>query len=121
MKIRIMYVVSTLQRVGPNNQLYYLIKCLDKDIFDPIIVTLSPERPDSSYKRFKERGIRIESLGLSRLKGIFLMEKRLNNIINRWKPNIIQTFGFRADRVKIKFNIPKIISLRTSIRQNLSP
>ena len=87
MKIRIMYVVSTLQRVGPNNQLYYLIKCLDKDIFDPIIVTLSPERPDSSYKRFKERGIRIESLGLSRLKGIFLMEKRLNNIINRWKPN----------------------------------
>jgi glycosyltransferase involved in cell wall biosynthesis len=117
MKIRIMYVVSTLQRVGPNNQLYYLIKCLDKDIFDPIIVTLSPERPDSSYKRFKERGIRIESLGLSRLKGIFLMEKRLNNIINRWKPNIIQTLGFRADRVKIKFNIPKIISLRTSIKQ----
>ena len=36
--------MSTLQKVGPTNQLLYLIKFLDKNIFDPIIVTLSPER-----------------------------------------------------------------------------
>lgn len=109
-----MYVISTLQKAGPTNQLLYLLKFLDKKIFDPIIVTLSPEPSDSSYKRFKELGIKVESLNLSRLKGIFLTEVRLNNLVNKYKPSIIQTHGLRADRVKIQYKIPKIITLRTA-------
>jgi len=109
--------MSTLQKAGPTNQLFYLIKYLDKNIFDPIIVTLSPEPPYSNYDFFNDEGIKIISLGLSRLKGFFLIEKRLNNLINRFKPNIIQTLGFRADRVKVKFDIPKLITIRTSIEQ----
>ena len=117
-KYKIMYIRSTLQKAGPTNQLFYLLKFLDKNIFDPIIVTLSPEPHNSSYKRFKDLGIKVESLNLSRIKGFFLTEKRLNSLVKKYKPYIIQTHGFRADRVKIKNKIAsRIITLRTSFKQ----
>ena len=118
MKINIMYIVSTLQSVGPTNQLLYLLKFIDKKIFDPIIVTLSPEQPDSCYKLFKEMGIRVESLNLSRIRWMLKTDIKINNLVNKYKPNIIQTLGFRADRIKIKHKIPRIVTLRTSPKQS---
>lgn len=117
MRIKIMYVISTLQKAGPTNQLFNLLSFIDKNIFDPIIVTLSPEPPDSSYNLFKELDIKVESLNHSRIKGFFLTKIDLNNLVDKYKPSIIQTHGFRADRIKINFRIPKVIILRTSINQ----
>ena len=116
MKIKILYVVTTLQKTGPTNQLFYLLKYLDKKIFNPNVVTLSPETLSSDYKRFKELGIKIESLNLSRTMGLFLNNKRFNRLLKKNKPNIIQTFGLRADQLKIKYKIPKIVTIRTSIK-----
>lgn len=118
-KYKIMYIVSTLKKAGPTNQLLYLIKDLDKNTFDPIVVTLSPEPADSSYKLFKALNIKVESLNCSRIKGFIFAKVRLNNLISKYKPNIIQTHGIRADRVIIKHWIPRIITLRTSLKQAL--
>lgn len=114
MTIKLMFIVSTLEKVGPINQLFYLIKFLDKNLFEIKIITLSPESKNSNYNLFKKNNIKIESLFVSKLSGFFLINFRLNKINEQWKPDIIQSLGFRSDRVKIKQQIPKIISLRTA-------
>tara|TARA_B100001175_G_C19488730_1_gene631386 strand:+ start:438 stop:1577 length:1140 start_codon:yes stop_codon:yes gene_type:complete len=115
-KIKILYILSTLEKVGPTNQLLYLIKYLDKKVFEPIILTLSPEPENSNYNSFIKENIKVISINLSRLMGFFLIKGRLNKIINELKPDLVQTLGYRSDRVKINIDAPKIIILRTSLK-----
>ncbi len=79
---KILYLVSTLQKVGPVNQLSYIIKYLDKTKFEPIILTLSPE-PQKSMKEYflNELDIRVETIGLSKIKGLFFSLNKIENFI----------------------------------------
>ena len=47
---KILYIVSTLERCGPTNQLSYIIKYLDKSKFEPMVLTLSPEPKEDRMK-----------------------------------------------------------------------
>jgi len=40
---KILYLVSSLKKSGPTNQLSYIIKYLDRTKFSPTILTLSSE------------------------------------------------------------------------------
>ena len=81
MKINIGYIVSTLRRSGPIMQLLNIVKYLDRDNFNPIVITLSPEGRDSMREKFSQAGIPIVSLNLSRMEGIFLIKKKLSAVI----------------------------------------
>lgn len=95
--IKILYIVSTLQRTGPTNQLFYIIKYLDKDLFTPIILTLSDETSDSKWKDFEKLNCQIYSLNISRIKGLFFAKRGINHYIHKIRPDIIQSHGVRAD------------------------
>ncbi|BAT39776.1 glycosyltransferase [Escherichia albertii] len=97
MKKKVLYVVSTLKRSGPINQLYNLINNLSKYEFDLTIVTLSPEPQDSRLDDFINLGINVITLGLSRLKGIFFAKHKLKKIIDKINPDIVHSQGVRAD------------------------
>ncbi len=99
-KTNILYLISTLKRNGPNNQLYYLIKHLDRTLFNPLILTLSPEIADSLKNSFVEDlNVRVESLNLSRFMGLFLAQQRVKSLINKYNIHILHTQGVRADRL----------------------
>lgn len=100
--IRVAYIVSTLKRSGPTNQLSYIIKYLDKSKFQPIIITLSPEPEDSLLNYFDELGIECISLNLSRIKGIFKGKSELLKILKEKKIDLIHTQGIRADILSSK-------------------
>lgn len=95
--VKIAYIVSTLRRSGPINQLFYLLKYIDRNIYKPYLITLSPEAVNSSWTDFKELNCDIHSIGLSRLKGVFHLRSKLHRIIDNIKPNIIHSQGLRAD------------------------
>lgn len=108
--IRILYIVPTLRRGGPANQVYNLIKYLDRSIFRPILITLSPEPADSRWQDFEELGVKLYTLGLSRIRtrlciilpsatriGLFLAVSKLKRIIAKLDVRIIHTLGIRAD------------------------
>ncbi|SNY15324.1 Glycosyltransferase involved in cell wall bisynthesis [Orenia metallireducens] len=95
--MKIAYIVSTLKRAGPTNQLSYIIKYLNRDKFDPIIITLSPEPEESLKSRFVKMDVKIESLYLSRIQGLFLAQLRLKNLLAKYNPDVIHTQGMRAD------------------------
>lgn len=115
MKIKIAYIVSTLRQAGPTNQLFGILKYLDKEKFEPVIVTLSPEPEKNSMKEmFKVLNTPIMSLELSRIKGILSGKKQLQNVLKEIKPDIIHTQGIRPDMMVhgLKDKYPHVLSLR---------
>lgn len=96
-KIKILYIVSTLEQKGPTNQLFYIISNLDKNVFDCKILTLSQE-PELSFKaKFENAEIEIKCLNTGRISGLFKNKKLINDIVKIYKPDLIHTQGIRAD------------------------
>ncbi|MBI0428600.1 glycosyltransferase family 4 protein [Pectobacterium parmentieri] len=94
---KIVYVVSTLGRSGPTNQLFNLIKYIDKSSFSVNIITFSPEPEQTRWKDFKDLDVSLTSLSMSRLKGMFFLRKELMFFLKKERPDIIHSQGFRAD------------------------
>ena len=111
---KILYVTSTLRRSGPTNQLFNLIKYLDRDAFDPHIITLSPEPADSRKADFENIGCPVRSLGLTRRQGLLHARRLLQTAIAEFAPDIIHTQGIRADVLSSRLNttVPRICTIR---------
>ncbi|REA62499.1 hypothetical protein DSL64_09630 [Dyadobacter luteus] len=96
---KVLYIVSTLQRTGPTNVLYNLISHLDRSIYHPIILTLSPENPQhhSLKQQFIDLGIPIHTLGLSRIDGFLKGTKKIMEFVKEKSIDVIHINGFRGD------------------------
>lgn len=110
----ILYIVSTLERCGPINQLSYIIKYLDKTNFQPIVLTLSPELKEDSMKSYyiDVLDVKVETLGLSRVQGLFFAKIYIKKFINENKIDIVHSQGIRADKLMSTINIPRVATLR---------
>ncbi len=111
---KILYIVSTLKRSGPTNQLSYIIKYLDKTKYQPTILTLSPEPKEDSMKSFftDVLGVRVETLGLSRVKGLFFAKGHLKKFIKDNNISLVHSQGIRADGLMSRIDIPRVATLR---------
>lgn len=112
--IKVLYITSTLKRTGPTNVMFTLISELDKQNFEPIVLTLSEEDANfpSLLSDFKNIEVKVISLSLSRLKGFVLGQKNIKNIVNTLDIDVIHIYGFRGDMLirKSDYKGVKIIS-----------
>ncbi|MEH7236367.1 glycosyltransferase family 4 protein [Bacillus sp. JJ1562] len=99
----IVYLVSTLKRTGPTNQLFNIVSNLDRNMYNFKVITLSPEPEDSLIEKFLGNNIEVKSLQLSRAEGILTGPKKLKKILNEFKPDIIHTQGIRSDFMSASF------------------
>ena len=84
MRNTVLYVVSTLSQSGPTTQLYNILSHLDRELWKPLIVTLSPE-PERSYKtKFQDLNVDIVCLDLGRLAGALFAKSKLKKIIEKY-------------------------------------
>ena len=102
--MKILFIASTLKRTGPVNIMYNLIKYLDKSIYKPVILTLSKEEGESRINDFKELGIEIYQLNLTRTSGFTFGRRKLKQFIKKINPDIIHNCGFRADYIISKYS-----------------
>ncbi|MCR5450834.1 MAG: glycosyltransferase [Solobacterium sp.] len=51
-RIRIVYVMTSCKKVGPTQQTLNIIKNLDQTVFEPFLITLYDEEPDSRMRDF---------------------------------------------------------------------
>ncbi|PMO57030.1 glycosyltransferase [Vibrio breoganii] len=118
--MKILYVVSTLGRSGPTNQLLNIIRNLDDKEFEPIVLTLSPEPQDSLKFKYDELSIEVKSLGLSRLEGLLYGKAKVKSIIKEIGPTIIHSQGLRADSLlsKICLSVPWLMTSRNYPRED---
>ncbi len=112
-RLKILYLVSTLQKAGPTSQLYYIISNLPANI-TPVLVTLSQEPAQSRLNDFKALGIKHYQLNLSRLEGVFLAKGKVKNIIEKELPDVIHSQGLRGDVLASKFTdeVPVLCTIR---------
>lgn len=93
----IVFVITTLKRTGPVNILYDIVKYLDRSNYDPHIITLCEEEGNSRWEDFEKLNVSLSSLKLSKGWRFIKEASSIKKIIDDLKPDIIHTFGFRAD------------------------
>lgn len=95
--MNVLYVCSSLKRTGPTSQLFNICHEVQKMGHKVLVVTLSNESSDSLKSKFEQNDIRVISLAISRVKGIFLNKILIKRILNEYKPAVVHTQGLRAD------------------------
>lgn len=95
--IEVLYLVSTLERSGPTNQLQNIVSNLDTDRFSPTILTLSPEPSNSAVEEFNEMDIRLQSVGASRIRGLWEVPRYLRTSVAQDPPDVVHSQGVRPD------------------------
>jgi glycosyltransferase involved in cell wall biosynthesis len=96
--MKILFLLSTLDRTGPVNLTYDVVKQLPKSEFEVAILTLSPESQTSRKPDFESlEGVSVHSLNLSRLRGIFNAGKLVRDFCKDYKPDVIHSQGIRSD------------------------
>lgn len=101
--LKVLYIVSTLERSGPIVALYNIVKYLDRSATDPVVLTLSPEPDDSMAAAFRALDIPIHSLDLSRREGVTQGPARLRRQVEQIAPHVIQSQGIRSDMLAALF------------------
>ena len=86
----VVFLVSTLRQSGPTSQLLNIARGLDRDAFDPLVVTLSAEPSGSMQTSFVRHGLTVKSLSMSRLRGVFN---------RRWRDHLEQISGRRLEEI----------------------
>ncbi|MDB2226199.1 glycosyltransferase [Halorubrum ezzemoulense] len=111
--VSVLYIVSTLERSGPTNQLFNLVENLGEDV-KTTILTLSPEPKNTDWPRFREAGYNVQSLSLTRLKSAIYGPYRLRKKVAVVDPDLVHTQGIRADSLSAFFltNYPRVATVR---------
>lgn len=98
--INVLYVVSRLRSCGPTTQLHNIVRHLDRQRFNPIIVTLSPETEASDWGRFQALDIDLRPLNFGRISALTAAPTRIRTMLSDLGPNVVlHSQDFRADCV----------------------
>lgn len=112
---RVLYIVSNLRNSGSTNQLYNLVKNIDKENLEIYILTISPEGENSRFTDFKKYA-EIVTLNTPNYK-IFFSIKKLINTVKYLSPDIIHTHTLKADILGAYF-LGKRYKVCTTIHSN---
>lgn len=118
-KYKVAFVTTHLEKGGPSEHLLGLVKYLDRRIFEPCIITLYPERQNSSIEKFKELNISMYSLNLNRL-NVFASVKLKKKII-QVNPDIVHSESMIADAIcsMCKLKVPWMLTLHNYVYEDI--
>lgn len=104
--INIAYIVSTLGRSGPTNQLFNLVARLNRNVFSPRIITLSKEPFTSRIEDFRELNIPVETLNIGRVGTILFGLSRLKRQLRQHSVELVHSQGLRPDFLNSLLRVP---------------
>lgn len=93
-KYKVVYVITNCKNSGPMNQTLNIINNLDRYTFQPIVITLFQEDLGNSViQRYKDVVPEIYCLGMSKFEAILNGRKKLVQLLNKIKPDLIHGLG----------------------------
>lgn len=110
-KIKVTYVVTNLRNTGPINQTYNLIRFLDRDKFEPSVITIWPETEDTIIDLYRSLGIKIIQGRLSRKSSLLFGKRYVTKILEILKPDIVQGVGIPLYRMCLGYKkaVPYVV------------
>ena len=112
---KIAYVVADLKRIGPTNQTLNIITN-SGSIKNCLVITLFEECKDTRIDDYKNLGINVICLNLSRKNVLLIGALRLKELLQNEKVKMVHSWGTFADIVSFyavrKIDIPHVITLR---------
>ncbi len=96
-RIRIVYLMTSCKKVGPTQQTLNIIKNLDQDVFEPVLITLYDEEEDSrmaDYLPYVSAHYLVKTGKKSILTG---SDKALRKKLEELHPDLIHTVGVFPD------------------------
>lgn len=118
-KIKILYLMTSCKKCGPTNQTLNIIKNLDRNIFEPSLLTIYEEEPDSQIKRYLPYVKHHYMICTSKKNILTKHTKNLDDFIKEYKPDIIHTVGlFPNYYVSNLKNIKQITTLRNYVYED---
>lgn len=102
-KIRIVFVGTNCKRNGPIKQTLYIIKNLDRIIFEPFLVTIWPEEENTMLEEYRKLGVTTICCGLGKKKSIIFGKSFVTKILNEINPDIIHGIGMPPYRMTLGY------------------
>lgn len=103
-KIRITFVETNCKKNGPIKQTLNIIQHMDREIFEPSLITIWREEPDNSMvDEYTKLGIPVYCCGLSKKKSIFIGRKAVTEYLNKLDPDIVQGVGMPPYRMSLGY------------------
>lgn len=118
-KIKIIYLMTSCKKCGPTNQTLNIIKNLDRNLFEPYLITIYEEEPDSQIKRYLPYISKHFTIKTSKKDILLKKTKKLDNFIKKINPDLVHTVGlfpnYYASNLK---EINQITTLRNYVYED---
>ena len=121
-KIKVTFVETNCKKNGPIKQTLNIIRNMDKEVFEPSLVTVWPEDADNSmideYKSWVSRTV----CKHEQEKSLFSLErKRVGQLLEQLQPDIVQGVGMPPYRMTLGYKKAiHFVTLRNYCYEGLS-
>lgn len=103
-KIRVVFVVTNCKENGPIRQTWNIIKNLDRNIFEPALLTIwAEEASNSIFDDYRQLGIRIFCCNLSKKMSLFRGRTTVTYFLKEFNPDIVQSVGMPPYRMTLGY------------------
>ena len=115
MRTKIVYLITACKNRGPINQTLNIIKNLDYDVFEPVLITIYPEEQDSLLELYLPF-VKHYFIPTSKLEIILGRDKALRRKLDEVRPDVIHSLGVFPDYAVSKIKKWKqVITLRNYV------
>lgn len=103
-RIKITFVETNCKKNAPIKQTLNIILNMNRDIFEPSLVTVWPEETDNTMlNEYKKLGITVVSANLSKKKSVFLRRNAVGQLLKQLQPDIVQGGGMPPYRMTLGY------------------
>ena len=103
-KIKVTFVETNCKKNGPIKQTLNIIRNMDKEVFEPSLVTVWPEDADNSMiDEYKKLGIPVLSANMSKKKSVLFGKKAVGQLLEQLQPDIVQGVGMPPYRMTLGY------------------
>lgn len=103
-KIKVTFVETNCKKNGPIKQTLNIIRNMDKEIFEPSLITVWSEDADNSMiDDYKKLEIPVLSANLSKKKSVLVGRQEVGKLLEQLKPDIVQGVGMPPYRMTLGY------------------
>lgn len=113
-KIKIAFVETNCKKNGPIKQTLNIISNMNREVFDPCLITVWSEEPGNSMiDEYRKLGISVYSANISKKESIIFGKHVIKKILKKIKPDIVQGVGMPPYRMTLGYkNAVHFVTLR---------